>query len=48
MKSITDVLSLVIVAGIIAVLANKPAIVSNFFKGSNNLLGTALRGGNSQ
>jgi hypothetical protein len=46
MKSITDVLSLVIIAGIIAVLANKPTIIKNFFSGSNSLLGTALKGGN--
>lgn len=44
MKSIVDVFSLVIIAGIIAVLANKPQIVSSFFSGSSNLLGTALKG----
>lgn len=43
-KQIVDVFSLVIIAGIIAVLANKPAIVTNFFSGSSNLLGTALKG----
>ena len=45
MKNITDILALVVVAGIIAVLARNPTIVSNFFKGSSNLLGTALAGG---
>jgi uncharacterized membrane protein YgaE (UPF0421/DUF939 family) len=43
-KQIVDVLSLVVIAGIIAVLANKPQIVNSFFKGSSNLLGTALKG----
>jgi uncharacterized membrane protein YgaE (UPF0421/DUF939 family) len=43
-KQIIDVFSLVVIAGIIAVLANKPAIVTNFFSGSNKLLGTALAG----
>lgn len=44
MKQITDVFSLVIIAGIIAVLASKPQIVKEFFAGSTNLLGTALKG----
>ena len=44
MKSIVDVFSLVVIAGIIAVLANKPQIVQSFFSGSSNLLGTALKG----
>ncbi len=43
-KQITDLLALVVIAGIIAVLANKPTIVKNFFSGSNSLLGTALKG----
>jgi hypothetical protein len=43
-KGAFDVLSLVIVAGIIAVLASKPKIVSDFFSGSTSLLGTALKG----
>jgi uncharacterized membrane protein YgaE (UPF0421/DUF939 family) len=43
-KGIIDILSLVVIAGIIAVLASKPAIVSSFFSGSSNLLGTALKG----
>jgi uncharacterized membrane protein YgaE (UPF0421/DUF939 family) len=43
-KNITDLLALVVVAGIIAVLARNPTIVSNFFKGSSTLLGTALSG----
>ena len=45
MKNITDILALVVVAGIIAVLARNPKIVSNFFSGSSALLGTALKGG---
>jgi len=44
-KNITDILALVVVAGIIAVLARNPKIVSNFFSGSSTLLGTALKGG---
>lgn len=44
MKGIVDVLSLVIIAGIIAVLATKPAVVKEFFSGSTSLLGTALKG----
>jgi uncharacterized membrane protein YgaE (UPF0421/DUF939 family) len=44
-NKIVDVFGLVIVAGIIAVLARRPAIVSNFFNGSSKLLGTALGGG---
>jgi uncharacterized membrane protein YgaE (UPF0421/DUF939 family) len=43
-RGIIDVLSLVIIAGIIAVLASKPTIVSSFFSGSSTLLGTALKG----
>ncbi len=43
-KQIIDVFALVVIAGIIAVLANKPEIVKNFFSGSNALLGTALKG----
>ncbi len=43
-KQIVDLLALVVIAGIIAVLANKPEIVKNFFSGSNSLLGTALKG----
>jgi uncharacterized ion transporter superfamily protein YfcC len=38
-------LGLIVVAGIIAVLARNPAIVSNFFNGASKLLGTALGGG---
>ena len=41
---IFDWLGLIVVAGIIAVLARNPAIVSNFFSGFNSVLGTALRG----
>ncbi len=44
-KQIIDVFSLVVVAGIIAVLAVNPTIVRNFFSGSSTLLGTALKGG---
>jgi uncharacterized membrane protein YgaE (UPF0421/DUF939 family) len=43
-KQIIDVFSLIVIAGIIAVLANKPTIVTSFFNGSNSLLGTALKG----
>jgi hypothetical protein len=46
-KGIIDVFSLVVIAGIIAVLANNPAVVSNFFGGGSKLLGTALAGGGS-
>ncbi len=44
MKGIIDVLSLVVIAGIIAVLASKPQVVSSFFNGGSSLLGTALKG----
>ena len=44
MKGIVDILSLVVIAGIIAVLANKPQVIGSFFTGSSNLLGTALKG----
>lgn len=43
-KQIVDVFALVIIAGIIAVLASKPKIVTDFFSGSSALLGTALKG----
>jgi Fe2+ transport system protein B len=43
-KGIIDVFSLVVIAGIIAVLALHPTIVSSFFSGSSTLLGTALKG----
>lgn len=43
-KQITDVLALVVIAGIIAVIASKPTIVTSFFTGSSSLLGTALKG----
>ncbi len=45
MRQALDILSLVVIAGIIAVLAAKPQIVTNFFNGGSSLLGTALRGG---
>ena len=45
MKDIVGILSLVVIAGIISVLARNPKIVSSFFSGSNSLLGTALKGG---
>ncbi len=45
MKGIIDVLSLVVIAGIVAVLATKPEVVKNFFSGGTSLLGTALKGG---
>ncbi len=41
-------LGLIVIAGIIAVLARNPQIVSNFFGGFNNVLGTALRGGSTK
>lgn len=44
-KQIIDVFALVVIAGIIAVLAAKPEIVTRFFSGGSSLLGTALRGG---
>ena len=43
-KQIIDVFSLIVIAGIIAVLATKPQVVTSFFSGSSNLLGTALKG----
>lgn len=43
-KQIIDVFSLIVIAGIIAVLASKPQVVSSFFNGGSNLLGTALKG----
>ena len=43
-KQIADILGLVVIAGIIAVLARKPAVVTSFFSGSSKLLGTALQG----
>lgn len=43
-KGIIDVLSLVVIAGIIAVLATKPQVVKDFFSGGSSLLGTALKG----
>jgi hypothetical protein len=38
-------LGLIVIAGIIAVIARNPAVVSNFFSGFNAVLGTALAGG---
>jgi len=43
-KAIIDVFALVVIAGIIAVLATKPQVVTNFFSGGSSLLGTALKG----
>jgi len=43
-KGIIDVFSLVVIAGIIAVLALNPKVIADFFTGSSNLLGTALKG----
>lgn len=40
-----DWLGLVVIAGIVAVLARNPQIVSNFFSGASKLVGTALAGG---
>ncbi len=38
-------LGLIVIAGIIAVLARNPRIVTSFFSGFNSVLGTALSGG---
>jgi len=43
-KGIIDVFSLVVIAGIIAVLALHPTVITNFFTGGSTLLGTALKG----
>jgi len=43
-KQIADIFGLVVIAGIIAVLARRPQVVTNFFAGSSKLLGTALAG----
>lgn len=40
-----DWLGLVVIAGIVAVLARNPRIVTNFFEGASKLVGTALEGG---
>jgi hypothetical protein len=45
MRPFWDWMSLVVIAGIVAVLARNPRIVSNFFQGATNYLGTALAGG---
>ena len=42
---IFNFLGLIVIAGIIAVLARNPRIVTNFFGGFNSVLGTALSGG---
>lgn len=44
-NKIFNFLGLIVVAGIIAVLARNPRIVSDFFGGFNKVLGTALGGG---
>lgn len=41
---IFNFLGLIVIAGIISVLATKPQIISTFFGGFNQVLGTALRG----
>jgi len=38
-------LGLVVIAGIVAVLARNPKVVSSFFGGASNLVGTALGAG---
>lgn len=38
-------LGLIVIAGIIAVLARNPKVISSFFGGFNSVLGTALGGG---
>lgn len=45
MKPMWNWLGLIVIAGIIAVLARNPRIVSNFFEGASKLVGTALAGG---
>jgi hypothetical protein len=47
MKPFWNWMGLVVVAGIVAVLARNPRIVSNFFSGATAYLGTALAGGQS-
>jgi len=42
---IFNFLGLIVIAGIIAVLARNPKIVSSFFSGFQGVLGTALAGG---
>ncbi len=42
---IFNFLGLIVIAGIIAVLARNPKIVTSFFGGFNQVLGTALSGG---
>lgn len=45
MKPMWNWLGLVVIAGIVAVLARNPRIVSNFFEGASKLVGTALGAG---
>lgn len=45
MNKAWDWLGLVVIAGIVAVLARNPTIVSSFFNGASNLVGTALGAG---
>lgn len=45
MKEAWNWLGLIVIAGIVAVLARNPRIVSNFFEGASKLVGTALAGG---
>lgn len=40
-----DWLGLVVIAGIVAVLARNPRVISSFFTGASTLVGTALGGG---
>lgn len=42
---IFNFLGLIVIAGIIAVIARNPGIVTSFFGGFNSVLGTALGGG---
>lgn len=44
MNRFIDVLGLIVIAGIVAVLARNPQVVSSFFSGFSTSLGTALRG----
>lgn len=45
MKDAWNWLGLVVIAGIIAVLARNPRVVTNFFNGASKLVGTALGAG---
>ena len=46
MKQIANIIALFTTVAIVAVLATKPAIVTDFFSGTKGLLGTALGNAN--